>query len=330
MHWRLSANLSFFGAQRNRFTRYQPDRSLDAKFELAADVTGIEGVEVKYPADFEDLGKLKELLARHEMEVSAVNVGIKDAALFRYGALSARSEDARRAALDRIGAGMDMAAELGADIVTTCPLADGYDYPFQVDHGGAWERFIETASSAAAHRRDVRLCLEFQPTEPHARIMLSTVGKMLHVCARADAPNLGANLDVGHAFAAGESPAESAQLLDSVGKLFYIHANDNTGEGGDWDMISGSVHFWHWLEFLHTLRGIGYEGWIGADIAAKHFGPTAAFTTNASMIRRMSELLDRLDPDRLRELVGADGRSAETFDYLSERLLPEKGRGPAG
>jgi hypothetical protein len=47
---------------------------------------------------------------------------------------------------------MDIAAELGSELITTCPLADGYDYPFQVDHAAAWERFIETVEAVASYR----------------------------------------------------------------------------------------------------------------------------------------------------------------------------------
>jgi xylose isomerase len=219
---------------------------------------------------------------------------------------------------------MDIAAELGAGLVTTCPLADGYDYPFQRNHAAAWERLIETARAVARHRSDVRFCLEFQPNEPHARIMLTNVGKMLHVCAEVDADNFGANLDIGHSFAAGESPAESAALLASRGKLFYIHTNDNTGEGGDWDMISGSVHFWHWLELLYALDRIGYDGWLGADLTPKHFGPVEAFAANVRMIQRMSALLERIGTDVLAEMVDRDGNSPEVFDHLSASLAAEQ------
>ena len=69
-------------------------------------------------------------------------------------------------------------------------------------------------------------------------------------------------------------------MLARKGMLRYMHSNDNTGEGGDWDMISGSVHFWHWLELLYTLDRVDYQGWNGADVTSKQsarrrpFAPT--------------------------------------------------------
>jgi xylose isomerase len=338
MNLRFAANASFFGARRDRFSQYQPERSLPEKLGLIASIEGITGVELKYPGDFVALPEapsedgavqaVAQLVAEQGLLVAAVNVDTKAVAHFRYGALSNRDPAVREIAAQQLRAGMDVAAALGAEIVTTCPLADGYDYPFQVDYLTAWEGFIETTRAAARHRDDVTLVLEYQPHEPHARILLSNVGKMLHLCAEvaagSGAPSIGANLDVGHAFAAGESPAESAALLARKGWLRYLHANDNTGEGGDWDMISGTVHFWDWLELLYTLGRVDYRGWISGDIQPKHFGPAAAYQTNLLMIQRMAAFLERAGTDHITALIAEEGRTPELYDYLSALLVPSK------
>lgn len=318
--WRLSANLAFFGATADRFTQYQPDRDLEERFALAAQVDGLEGVELKYPADFADVERVRALLGEHGLALSAVNVGTKDAEHWRFGALMAREEEARCMVIRRLREGMDLAAELGAGTVTTCPLADAYDYPFQLDYSGAWQRLLESVRAVAEHRPDVSFCLEYQPHEPHAHVLLDNVGKLLHVCAEVGFGNVGANLDVGHAIAAGEAPAESAALLASKNRLFYMHSNDNTGDGGDWDMISGAVHFWHWMELLYVLDRLKWTGWLGADILAKHLHPTAAFQTNVRMIQRMQALLERIGADRIEQLLATDGNSAEVYDLLSSHL----------
>jgi len=321
--WKFAVNSGFLGRRRDRFTEYQPDRTLEEKFKLAKQIKGIDGIELKYPLDLKDVARAKRLLKENGLVCPAVNVDIKDAAFFRYGALSAQSREARNQAISLLREGLDIAAELGAGLVTTCPLADGYDYPFQIDYSAAWSRFIETLKDVVSYRKDVKLALEYQPHEPHAKIMLSNVGKVLHVCSEVGLPNLGVNLDIGHSFAAGESPAESAALLASQNRLFYIHTNDNTGEGGDWDMISGTVHFWHWLELLYTLGRMGYDGWLGGDVTSKHIGPTEAFDTNTRMIRRMVKLLNKMGPEKIAELIKKDGNVAETYNYLSQCLVPD-------
>ena len=316
MHWTYTANAGFFGARRDRFTQYQPFRTLEEKLTLISAVEGITGVELKYPADFEDPEQVCQLLAEHQLALSAVNVDIKDATYFRHGALSAESDEARQHAIRLLCEGLDMAAEMGTPLVTTCPLADGYDYPFQRDYTSAWGNFIDSVGQVAHHRKDVTLLLEYQPHEPHSHVLLGNVGKVLHVCAEVNRSNLGANLDVGHSFAAGESPAESAALLASQNRLRYIHTNDNTGDGGDWDMISGTVHFWHWLELIHTLKRIGYTGWLGADLAPKHMSPGEAYRTNIMMVERMTDLVTQAGMDSLSDLVCQEGGIAQVFDLL--------------
>jgi hypothetical protein len=143
---------------------------------------------------------------------------------------------------------------------------------------------LASIRQAAAYRPDVRLVLEYQPHDMRARPLLSNVGRMLHICAQVPLANLGANLDVGHSIAAGEAPAEAAALLASVDRLYYMHSNDNTGDGGDWDMISASVHLWEWLELLVVLERLQYSGWIGADIKAHLMDAPAVFGANTRML----------------------------------------------
>lgn len=316
-------NAGFFGQRRDRFTEYQPSRSLEEKFKLAAGIDEVKGIELKYPFDLKDIPNAKKLLEEYGLACSAINVDLKDASYFRNGALSARSKIARDRAIALLKEGMDAAAELGTDLVSTCPLADGYDYPFQRDYRLAWDHIVESVKEAARHRGSVKLALEYQPHEPHARIFLGNVGMALYVCSEVDEPNVGINLDVGHSFAAFETPAEAAVLLAGKNRLFYMHTNDNTGDGGDWDMISGSVHFWHWIELLYTLEIIGYNGWLGGDIAPKHTGPVEAYGTNFRMILRMKKIVDKIGKDRIARILSQDADISETFDLFSKKLVDE-------
>lgn len=321
--WKFTANATFYGLRRDRFTQYQPPASVAEKFRRVAATPGVTGIEVKYPFDFEEPGLIRRLLDETGLGLSAVNVDIKDTAHFRFGALSARNPKARAKAVELLTAGMDIAAEYGAGLVSTCPLADGFDYPFQVDFTDAWGYFIDTVSRVCRHRADVKLALEYQPHEPHAHILLNSVGKMLHVCAEVGLANIGANLDVGHSFAALEAPAESAALLASKNRLFYLHASDNTGDGGDWDMISAAVHPWHWMELVLALDRIGYDGWIGADILAKYGTAQSFYATHIRMIETMIALVERVGDERLRALVRSEGNSTEVFDLLSSHIVPD-------
>jgi len=318
--WKYTANASFYGLRRDRFTQYQPAASVKEKLERIIATPGITGVELKYPFDFEDPKMIRSILGDSGLQVSAVNVDIKDSNYFRFGALSASDKAARDKTVELLTAGMDLAAEFGTNLVSTCPLADGYDYPFQLDFTDAWGLFVETVAKVCRHRDDVTLALEYQPHEPHAHILLNNVGKMLHVCNEVGLPNLGGNLDIGHSFAALESPAESAALLASQKRLSYIHASDNTGDGGDWDMLSGSVHFWHWVELLLTMDKIGYDGWIGADLMAKFSTAETFYSTNIRLIDGMIALIESVGEKKIRDLISENGSIPEIYDLMAERL----------
>ena len=318
--WRYAANASYFGLKRDRFTVYQPAVSVEEKIRRVAATEGLSGIELKYPFDFEDRPLVAHVLRKTGLTVTAINVDIKDAAHFRFGALSAPQPQARDKAVALLTEGMDLAAELGCGLVATCPLADGFDYPFQIDYAEAWGHLIETTSRVCRHRSDVRLrwiC----PHEPHAIITCLEQRRCgsASLC-RSICPNVGANLDVGHSFAAREAPAQSAALLAAKGRMFYVHANDNTGDGGDWDMLSGSVHFWHWVEFLLTLDAIAYDGWISADIMPKFGTAQQFFTTHLRMIRRMCRLIEATGTEQLRAMVRQSGNTPAIYDLLTTTL----------
>ena len=72
-----------------------------------------------------------------------------------------------------------------------------------------------------------------------------------------------------------------------------------------------------------TLQKIGYDGWLGGDIAPKHMGPVEAFDINTRMIQRMIKLLDRIGVEKLEAMVRADGNTHEIYDCLSKSIFPE-------
>jgi len=319
--WKLAGNASFFGRQRDRFTEYKPNVSLAEKVNRVSGVPDLTGIELKYPFDLQDVSETRDLLDCHGLELSAVNVDIKDAKYFSYGALSAEDGGARRFAIQRLQEGMDMAAALGAEIVTTCPLADGYDYAFATDYGAAWDRIVESVRAAALHRDDIRLAIEYQPGGMYAHTFVANVGAALHLCHQVDLPNVGVNLDVGHSYAAGESPAEAASLLAGMGRLSYVHTNDNVGDGGDWDMVSGSVHLLGWLELIVVLQGLGYTGWLSGDIMAKRYDSVTLYDCNARMIQAMTSLVDRIGGSSVLS-AAPNERIGMVFRALADGLAP--------
>ena len=119
----------------------------------------------------------------------------------------------RRQAVEQVKSGMDVCAELGGDRIFFFLGQDGCDYPFEVDYQDAWGWMIEGLREIAAHRSDIRICLEYKPNEPRRHIFYGNVGTALHLVNSVGAHNLGVLFDTGHAIMAQENLGESVFLL---------------------------------------------------------------------------------------------------------------------
>jgi xylose isomerase len=316
---RYAVITGFFGRQGNRFMEYQPARKIEEKLAMAARTEGCDGVELCYPDDFADPAALKRLVAEHGLGVSALNFRSRRPGKWMRGSWTSESAAERLEVVDDCRRVMDLAAELGVPRVTNCPLNDGADCVFEMDYARAYDHAAEAFSKVAAHNRDVRLCIEYKPNEPRARSLFDTAGGTLAFVQMVNAPNLGVTLDVGHALAAGERPAQSAALLARAGRLWYVQLNDNDG-AFDWDLPPGVLRFWETIELLHTLPSLGYAGdWVSFDIVPKEFDPVQVYGLAFANTRKLEAIAARIDPDRMAELVRARNPGL-TMSYLFSLL----------
>ena len=300
---KLAIITAFLGGVKNRYMVYQDNRALEEKFAMTARVEGCDGLEVCYPADFDDPVALKALLARYNLGVSAVNFRSRRTGKWWRGSFTSAAADERREVVDDLRRAMDFAAELGCYRVTTCPLNDGADSPFEVDYVKMYDFAVETLSAACAHNRDVHVCLEYKKSDPRARVLFGTAGETASFCLMTGADNLGATLDIGHALYAEENPAQSAALLAKAQRLFYVHLNDNDGHW-DWDMLPGVYHLWEFVEFFYALRQLGYDDdWYAFDVFPKEHDTVETFTAAMALTRKLEAITDRLDPTRIAKLT---------------------------
>jgi xylose isomerase len=316
---RLAIITSFLGVTRNRYMLYQEERTLAEKVALAAGIDGIEGLELAYPADFDDPAELGRLLNDHGLAVSAVNFRSRRSGQWWRGSFSAESARERGEVVDDLRRAMDLAAGLGCHRITTCPLNDGTDYVFEMDYVRAYDHALEAFAAACDHDPATRICIEYKMNDPRARCLLGTAGESASFCQVVNRDNLGVTLDLGHALYAGERPAHSAVLLARAGRLFYVHLNDNDGRW-DWDMLPGAYHLWESVEFLYTLRKLGYtEDWYAYDVFTKEIDTAATFQAVVSLTHKLEEITDRIDDATMERLMAARDPS-QTIPYLYSLL----------
>jgi len=291
----------FLGELRDRFTSYQPSRDITEKFRLASNIKNLTGLELIYPQDFNDLELVKKLLSDYNFEVSAINLNIKGESKWRYGAFTAVNEETRKEAIKYLKRGMEIAEELGANIVTVCPLNDGSDYPFEIDYRSAWENTVSCIRECADFKPTVKISIEYKTCEPRMHVLVRDAGRAALLAKVIDRDNVGVTLDVGHAFEAGEIPAESVDILASVDKLFYVHINDNF-RNWDWDMIPGTVNTLEMVEFIYVLKSVGYDSWLTIDVYPWRFNPVKVFSETIEWMEHCRKISEKIDAKILKDL----------------------------
>lgn len=315
---KLALISSFLGRAHNRYMVYQDERSLAERVDMAARVKGADGLEVCYPADFERPGELKKLLARYNLGVSAINFRSRRSGKWWRGSFISEQPQERREVVDDIKRAIDFSVELGCHRITTCPLNEGTDTPFEGDYIRIYDHAAETFSELCAHNRAVKICIEYKINDPMARCLFGTAGETIAFAQMINADNLGATLDIGHALLARERPAQVAVLLAKTNRLFYVHLNDNDGVW-DWDMLPGAYHVWETLEFFYTLRKLGYDDWYAYDVFPKELDTVENFSAAMQLTRKLEQLTDRIDVATMEQLM-TERNSSKTIPYLYSLL----------
>lgn len=316
---KLAIITAFLGGLRNRYMVYQDDVSLSEKFERASHIDGVDGLELCYPADFSDPDMLNGLLDRYGFGVSGINFRSRRSGKWWRGSFISEHTHERQEVVEDFKRAVDFAAELGCNRVSTCPLNEGADTPFEIDYIRAYDYALETFSAVCTHNRDVKICIEYKKSDPMARCLLGTAGETAAFAMLTGADNLGATFDIGHALIAEERPAQSAVLLAKANRLFYVHLNDNDGRW-DWDMVPGAFHLWEFVELFYTLRKLGYDNdWYAFDIFSKELDTVENLSAGMCLTRKLESITDRIDIDKMEALM-SERNSSRTIPYLYSLL----------
>lgn len=314
--FRYAVITSFMGQLRDRFHVYGEPNSIEERLQRIKQVEGATGVEIIYPYDLKELGKVKRVLDDLGLSVSSVNLNVKAEPIWRDGSFTSTSAEGRAQAVRWLKEAMDVAAELGADLVTTAPLNDGFEYPFQMDYRQAWEWLVESIREGASHRSDVKVSVEYKKSEPRSRVILDTAAKSLVLCEQVGLANVGVTIDMGHALYAGETSAQAISLLASAGRLFLVHVNDNYRDW-DWDLVPGTVNFWDLVEAMYYLRRFGYRGWYVADVFPARTEPIETFSSTYQMLNLAESFVQRIGVERLNGLIAAGNPLAAMQELLA-------------
>ena len=266
--------------------------------QRAATVDGLGVLDLNYPDHLSGVEPV-ELAAQirdQGLEVSGLAMRYYSIPEMRLGAFTHPDPAVRRRALDLTKRGVDAAVACGAPMMTLWLGQDGFDYAFQIDYARAWDMEIAGIREIASHNPDVMVSIEYKPNEPRAYSLLPDAATTLLAVKEVNMPNVGVTLDMAHVLYADEQPAFAAAMVAKHSRLLGIHLNDGYAKRDDGLMV-GAVHTVQTIELLRQIKRDGYAGALYFDTFPDLTGldPVAECETNIRTVRRMIEVVDRLD-----------------------------------
>ena len=235
--------------------------------KAAARIPRVQGIELVGTWDIrpDNAAAMKQALGELGLACVSIIPDLFSRKEFAKGAYSNPTPALRRQAIDETRRLCDLALDLGCGLLNLWPGQDGYDYLFAADYERERELECSAIRELATAYPTVRFALEYKPKEPRTHCYLARMADTLLLAQETACANVGVTMDTGHAFAAGENPAEAVVLARRAGnRLFHMHFNDNYASWDD-DMIVGSVHSVVYLELLYWLDRCGYSGWFSMD-----------------------------------------------------------------
>lgn len=325
MKRKMAAIIGVFQGRADRYVLggYTEQKSIETLLDEAAKVEGLEGIELgaRY-MDFKNPWEIVNGIRDRGLEIPLLIPDTFASSEYGRGSLIAPERNTRQAAIDHIRQSMDLAAEIGCNMVSPWFGNDGYDYVMQIDYVRSWALMVEGIRACAEHNPKVRIAIEYKIKEPRTHSFLNSMAKTLLLIDEVGLPNVGINLDVGHALQGYESMAECAALIDAKGKrLFHIHVNDNYRYWDD-DMMPCSVHTLEWMELFFWLDRIGYGDWLSLDVHAfREADKIGVARESLAWVRGLEAAARRIDPSRAERIFAAQDAVASTA-MLREALLP--------
>jgi len=234
---------------------------------------GADGVELMSanPALL-DAGTIRASLQEHGLEAAAIGSG---AVAFATGLtlLHADPEKAGRAKAV-MHALVDLAAAVSAPLVTGAPLVTVGSFRGRlasVGTGGR-ERLVAVLRAAATYAasRGVRLVLE--PLNRYESDVINDVKDGLAFLRDVGHPALGLVLDTYHVNIEESSWTTPFRQAMAAGRLWHVHIGDNNRLPPGRGLIDFPA-------IVATLREIGYDGYLSAELLARPDPDTAARDT---------------------------------------------------
>ncbi|MGM0368605.1 MAG: sugar phosphate isomerase/epimerase family protein [Actinomycetota bacterium] len=301
MNLKVSVGLWYMGSVADRFVKegYRDQVGIIERIKKISEIEGVAGIELHYPTEIneENIGEIREVLDKTGLKIVQYCPHLWVNPQWKYGAFTNPDPKIRKESIEFAKKAIDMGKEFSPEVMVYWPAQDGYDYFFQTDYSKSIGYMVEALAQICDYAKEQKFAIEYKAFEPRTHIFLGRVGEVLTIINEIGKPNLGVNIDIGHALIVKENISESLALIQRYDKLFHTHWNDNHTVFDD-DIIVGSVNFWQTLEFTYWLYKSGYNGWHGLDLFPYREDPSQIVRQSIDNIKffyKMAKIIDSYD-----------------------------------
>jgi len=326
MNGKFAVILGNVGSCSDRFLSegYSEQLSIDEMFEKVSTIEHVEGVELvgNWHISDNNVEQIKRNLKTYNLKLVSIipdHFGLRK---WGKGAFCSKSSNIRKDAIRETKLMIDIAQELGGDLISIWPGQDGYDYIFQADYITERKWMEEGIKECCQYNKNVKISVEYKIKEPRTHSYINSVSGALLMVNSIHEDNCGVTIDFGHSLMSYENVAESVALLKMYGdKLFHVHMNDNYRLWDD-DMIVGSVHTLEYIEFFYWLKRTGYNGWLSIDEYPYREVGRDAVQESIYWMYSFKNLVEKLDNECISRII--DGGNAVDISRFLRSILFER------
>ena len=237
------------------------------------------------------------------------------------GAYTSNDPKARAYAIERSKKAVDIANELGTNLMVLWLAREGTYIRESKDVARATHQLLEAINALLAYDPHLRIVVEPKPNEPMDLAYIPTIGHALALGMQsADPKRVGVLMESAHAILAGLDPSDEIGYALTFGKLWSVHLNDQNGLKYDQDRSFGSIDVRRAFNQVRVLDENKFHeiGMVGLDVKAMRTQPAEVATkhlrNSLAMFLKLVALVRSLDRARVNALVAAC--DYEELDWL--------------
>ena len=242
------------------------------------------------------------------------------------GGFTSTSEKDRDFAMWRAYRSIDIARELGCDLIVLWLAREGTLCAEAKSAVTATKQLVEAINNMLRYDETIRVCIEPKPNEPIDRSFCGTIGHVMGVSAATiDPKRVGGNLESAHAVLAGLDPANEIGFALAFDKLFTVHLNDQNGIRYDQDKSFGVENLRSAFNQIKILVENKYweKGYVGLDVKAMRTTSDEDsyehLKNSLEIFKALEEKVDRYDYAYADKLIAE--RKFEQLEMYVNRLI---------